>query len=94
MVIRLRPCMIMITKPPLSQLRVDETGATTELECRALSLVDDGEGSEGVARRPRPVPSVKAGRSATGTANTEAKRGSLAHVSAGRPLLGPRDPAR
>ena len=67
---------------------MDETGTATELECGALTLVDDGEGLEEVASRPSSMPSVVAGRGATGAANTEAARELLAHVLAGRAQLG------
>ena len=75
----------------LSRATVDASGTTTELEFGALPLVGDGQGSEKVARRSRSATSVEAGRGATGTANTEAARESLAHVLAGRAQLRPRE---
>ena len=68
-----------------------ETGNATELECGASPLVGDGKGLEEVARRPRSVPSVEAGRGATGTANTEAAKESRTYVLAGRAELGLRE---
>ena len=67
-----------------SRAAVEETGATTDPEFGALPSVGGWEGSEEVACWPRSVPSVEEDRGATGTANTEAARESLAHVLAGR----------
>ena len=53
---------------------MEEAGTATELELGTLPLVGDGEVSEEVARRPRSVHSVEAGRDTTETANTEAAR--------------------
>ena len=50
-------------------IKGDEAGIAAEVKVRALPSVGGGEGSEEVARRPGSVPSVKAVRGSTGTAD-------------------------
>ena len=68
---------------------MDESGVATELGCGALSPGGEGKRSEETACRPRSVPSAEVVRGATGTANTEAARESLAHAASGKTQLGP-----